>query len=295
MKIWIDDEIVEKDDPRARVSVFDHGLLYGDGVFEGIRIRGGRIFRLDDHLRRLLASCDAIGLALPGGAARARRAAVESARALDQDEAYLRLVVTRGEGPLGIDPTTCSTPRLFCIAGTIQLFDAAKTAAGVDLITTFWRRPPADVLDPRVKSLNYLNNVLSKREAKLRGADEALVLNREGRIAEASGANLFVWRRGRLLTPPATEGALEGITRRTILELAPNLGLEAAEVPLNRADVLDADAVFLTGSGAGITRVRSLDGVEVGKARKDPEHDVAGRLLAALVAYTGHTGTSFRD
>ena len=256
MKVWMNGALVDL--ANAKVSVLDHGLLYGDGVFEGIRIRHGRIFRLSDHLHRLSASCDAIGLTLPGGVDRARQACLEAARALDADEAYLRLVVTRGVGPLGIDPTTCESPSLFCVAGQIVLFDAAKRAKGLDLVTSFWRRPPSDVLDPRVKSLNYLNNVLAKREAKLRHADDALLLNTQGRVAESAGANIFILRRDALQTPPPSEGALEGVTRRSILDLArgqqSTLGLRVEEVPLCRADVLDADEVFLTGSGAGVAR-----------------------------------------
>jgi branched-chain amino acid aminotransferase len=298
MQVWMNGAVVDLAD--AKVSVLDHGLLYGDGVFEGIRIRHGRVFRLDDHLHRLEASCAAIGLTLPGGQARAREACLAAARALDKDEAYLRLVVTRGVGPLGIDPTTCSSPSLFCVAGQIVLFDAAKREKGLDLVTSFWRRPASDVLDPRVKSLNYLNNVLAKREAKLRHADDALLLNAQGRVVESAGANLFIVRRGALQTPPASEGALEGVTRRSILELAralhSELGLRVEEVALARADVLDADEVFLTGSGAGVARVASLDGVAL--RDRDPqratEPRVSERLLAALVDLARTASTPFR-
>lgn len=299
MTVWMNGALVALAD--AKVSVLDHGLLYGDGVFEGIRIRHGRIFRLADHLHRFEASCAAIGLSLPGGQARAHEACIAAARALDKDEAYLRLVVTRGVGPLGIDPTTCDTPSLFCIAGQIVLFDAKKREKGLDLVTSFWRRPPSDVLDPRVKSLNYLNNVLAKREAKLRHADDALLLNAQGRVAESAGANLFIVRRGALQTPPASEGALEGVTRRSILELARGLsgelGLRVEEVPLARADVLDADEVFLTGSGAGVARVASLDGVALRDGR-DPGNPtaprVSERLLDALVDLARTASTPFR-
>jgi len=299
MKVWMDGALVDL--AQAKVSVMDHGLLYGDGVFEGIRIRHGRIFRLEDHLHRLNASCDAIGLALPGGQARAREACLAAARALDADEAYLRLVVTRGVGPLGIDPTTCEGPSLFCVAGQIVLFDAAKRAKGLDLVTSFWRRPPSDVLDPRVKSLNYLNNVLAKREAKLRHADDALLLNTQGRVAESAGANVFIVRRGALQTPPPSEGALEGVTRRSILELAraeaSSLGLRVEEVPLARADLLDADEVFLTGSGAGVARVASLDGVALRDGRNPLEPAaprVSEQLFDALVELAKTASTPFR-
>ena len=300
MKVWMDGSLVDLRD--AKVSVMDHGLLYGDGVFEGIRIRRGPIPRLDAPLHRLTASCDAIGPVLPGGQARAKEACIAAARALDADEAYLRLVVTRGVGPLGIDPTTCESPSLFCVAGQIVLFDAAKRAKGLDLVTSFWRRPPSDVLDPRVKSLNYLNNVLAKREAKLRHADDALLLNAQGRVAESAGANVFIVRRGVLQTPPPSEGALEGVTRRSILELAraqqATLGLRVEEVPLARADVLDADEVFLTGSGAGVARVASLDGVQLrdGRNLADPSAPrVSERLFDALVELAKTASTPFRS
>ena len=261
-KAWLDGRIVPL--AEARIPITDHGLLYGDGIFEGIRIRGRRVFRLDDHLARLATAARAIGLELPGGLRAVRQAVLDTARAFGEPEAYVRLVVTRGEGALGVDPTLCHAPRLLCIVDHIRLYDERQRSEGLDMVTVSVRRPPADVLDPRVKSLNYLNNVLAKREAKLRGADEALVLNLQGQIAEAAVANLFVVRGGALMTPPATDGALEGITRRTVLELARELGIPAAERTLGRVDVFAADEAFLTGSGAGLVPVRSLDGERIG-------------------------------
>ncbi|MFQ5417309.1 MAG: aminotransferase class IV, partial [Myxococcota bacterium] len=225
MKVWIDGQIV--DGAAARIPVTDHGLLYGDGVFEGIRVHAGRVFRLDDHMLRFEASAKAIALELPGGLATAREVVMETVRAHGEPDAYVRLIATRGEGALGVDPTTCPAPRLVCIVDRVRIYPPEKLAAGVDLITSSVRRPPADVLDPRVKSLNYLNNVLAKLEARQRGADEALMLNAAGMIAEASVANLFVVRDGALLTPPATDGALEGINRRTVLEIAATHGSPA--------------------------------------------------------------------
>jgi branched-chain amino acid aminotransferase len=261
-RAWIDGRVVPL--AEARIPITDHGLLYGDGIFEGIRIRGRRVFRLDDHLARLAIAARAIGLALPGGVAAVRRAVLDTARAFGESEAYVRLVVTRGEGALGVDPTLCHAPRLLCIVDHIRLYDERQRSEGLDMVTVSVRRPPADVLDPRVKSLNYLNNVLAKREARQRGADEALVLNLQGAIAEAAVANLFVVRGGRLWTPPATDGALEGITRRTVLELAAELGIDAGERTLGRVDLFAADEAFLTGSGAGLVPVRSLDGERIG-------------------------------
>jgi branched-chain amino acid aminotransferase len=244
--------------------VTDHGLLYGDGIFEGIRVYGARVFRLDLHLVRLEAGARAVGLELPGGVEALRAIVLDTARAFGAAEAYVRLVVTRGDGPLGVDPTTCPTPRVFCIVDSIRLYPAETLARGLDLATVSLRRPPADVLDPRVKSLNYLNSALAKLEARRRGADEALILNLAGQVAEASVANVFVVRDGALATPPPSDGALEGITRRSVLELAARLRIPAAEKTLGRMDLFAAEEVFLTGTGARIVPVRSLDTALVG-------------------------------
>jgi len=262
MKVWIDGEIVDGNE--ARLPVTDHGFLYGDGIFEGLRVYGGRLFRLELHLARLEAGARAIGLALPGGVEGLRRIVLDTAHAFGASEAYGRLVVTRGEGPLGVDPTTCPTPRVICIMDQIRLYPAEILARGLDLVTVSGRRPPADVLDPRVKSLNYLNSALAKLEARRRGADEALILNLAGQVAEASAANVFVVRDGALWTPPASDGALEGITRRSILELAARLRIPAGERTLGRMDLFAAAEVFLTGTGARIVPVRSLDAATVG-------------------------------
>ncbi len=276
--VWMDGQVVAAD--QARIPVTDHGLLYGDGLFEGMRVYGGRVFRLDDHLARFAAGARALALELPGGIGAVREAVLETVRAHGEPEAYLRLVVTRGVGALGLDPTTCTSPRLFCIADQVRLHPEEKLRLGLDLVTSSLRRPPADVLDPRVKSLNYLNNVLAKLEARQRGADEALLLNAAGLVAEAAVANLFAWRDGELVTPPATDGALEGITRRTVLELAGPLGLPAREKSLGRFDLFAAQEVFLTGSGAGLVPVRSLDGRPIGEGRPGP---VFAKLRAAFL------------
>ena len=268
MKVWIDGRVV--DGAEARIPVTDHGLLYGDGLFEGIRIARSRIFRLDAHLARFATGAKALALELPGGLEGVRRVALETARALGEPEAYLRLVLTRGEGALGLDPRTCPTPRLFCIGDRIRLYPAEKLDEGIDLATSSLRRPPPDVLDPRVKSLNYLTGALAKLEAGQRQADEALLLNAAGHIAEAAVANLFVVREGELLTPPATDGALEGITRATVLELAPRVGIPAREQTLGRFDLFAASEAFLTGSGAGLVPVKSLDGRPIGAGAPGP-------------------------
>ncbi len=286
MKVWIDGEVV--DGGEARVSVLDHGFLYGDGVFEGMRVYAGRLFRLEAHLARLRTATRALGLELPGGVAGVREAVLATARAHGEPDAYVRLIVTRGEGPLGVDPTQCPEPRMVCIVDAVRLYPEEALRRGISLVTSSLRRPAPDVLDPRVKSLNYLNNVLAKREARLRGADEALLLNAAGQVAEASVANLFCVRAGQLLTPPASDGALEGITRACVLELAAELGIPAHERTLGRFDLLAADEVFLTGSGARIVAVGSLDGQPIGAGGPG---DVTKRLLEAFDRLTRSSGT----
>lgn len=283
MTIWFDGAIVTE----AKVSIFDHGLLYGDGVFEGMRMEDRAVFRIDDHLRRFGFGMNAIGLSLPGGLAYARRAILEACRAHEAKDAYLRVVVTRGVGELGVDPTHCNQPTLFVIASSIALYPREKLEKGLDAVTATLRKPGPDQLDTRVKSLNYMNSVLAKREAKLRHADEAFVLNSRGTLAEASAANVFVVRQGKLLTPPTSDGALEGITRRSVLELADQLSIRAEERTLLRADVLDADECFVTGTGARIVPVGSLDGVRIGNG----ERPVMTRLLEAFPGFVRANGT----
>ncbi len=287
MKVWIDGKIVPGSE--ARISVLDHGLLYGDGVFEGIRARSRRVFRLDAHLERLARSAAAIGLELPGGTAALRTIVLDTLRALDAADAYARLVVTRGSGPLGVDPTACPEPRVFCIVDQIHVYAGEKQRAGIDMVTVSVRRPAPDVLDPRVKSLNYLNPVLAKLEARRRGADEALLLNATGAIAEASVANVFAARAGVLRTPPASDGALDGITRDSVLRLAGALGIEAREQTLGRIDLLGADEGFITGTGAGIVPIRSLDGVRL-RAAPGP---LTEKLRAAFEDYARSEGLAF--
>ena len=284
-KVWIDGRIVAAAD--AKLSVFDHGLLYGDGVFEGIRLHRSRLFRLETHLARFAASARAIGLELPRAGAALAEVPVACARALGRPDAYLRLVATRGIGPLGVDPTTCRNPQLFCIAGPIALYPTDLLERGLDLVTVSVRRDPAAAADPRVKSLNYLGSALAKREASLRGADEALLLNPAGAVAEAAVGNVFLLRDGALRTPPASDGALEGVTRATILELAAELGLATRVVSLGRMDLFRAEAVFLCGTGAGSVPVRRFDAQPVAQA---PE--LVARLRAAYAARAAWDGVA---
>jgi len=263
--VSIDGQLVAEKD--AKISVLDHGLLYGDGLFEGLRVRAGRIFRLDQHLLRLQLGARYLGLELPFDAEGQARIVREAVRAFGRRESYVRLLVTRGEGPLGVDPTTCKKPTVVCIVAEIGLYDEQQRAQGLSMITSSYRRPNPDVQDVAIKTLNYLGSALAKQEAKKQGADEALLLNQSGRVAEASVANIFALRGRTLSTPPAIDGCLEGINRRAVLELARGLGLSVDVCSLGRRDLLTADEVFLTGSGAGVVGVRSLDGRAIGSGR----------------------------
>ena len=287
MKIWIEGRVVEAGE--AKLSVTDHGLLYGDGVFEGMRVFGGAVFRLDDHLARLSTGAKALAIEIPGGLSRVREIVLETVRAHAEPEAYVRLVLTRGEGALGVDPTTCEEPNLFCIVSDVHIYPEEMLSRGIALVTSSLRRPGPDVLDPRIKSLNYLNNVLAKAEARRQGADEALLLGGAGLVAEAAVANVFAVVRGELRTPPVSDGALEGITRRTLLELAGTLGMPAAERSLTRFDLLGADEVFLSGSGAGVVPVRSLDGATIGSGRPG---EVWSKLRRAYLETTASLGVA---
>lgn len=286
MKVWIGGAIVEGTE--ARIPVTDHGLLYGDGIFEGLRVYGGAIFRLPDHLRRLGAGARALGLEIPGGLAEVEKILLATARAYGEPDAYIRLLVTRGDGALGVDPTLCENPRIVCIVDEVRLYPEEKRRVGIDLVTSSLRRPSADVLDPRIKSLNYLNSVLAKREARLRGADEALLLNATGQIAEASVANVFAVRRGVLRTPPVTDGALDGITRASILEIADASGRPTRVESLGRFDLFDAEEVFLSGTGARIVSVATLDGQPIGRPGERP---VAEHLSEAFSDFVREHGT----
>lgn len=262
MKVWYRNHI--GDARECRISILDHGLLYGDGVFEGIRITGGRVFRLHDHIARLERSARAIGLELPLRGAALATAVLDTARANGEAEAYVRLVATRGVGELGVDPASCVEPELFCIVASLRMFPAEVRAKGLRLLTSWLRRPAADMLDPQVKSLNYLNNVLAKRDARLKGYDDALLMNSIGRVTEATGANLFAVIDGTLVTPPTADGALPGITRDSVLKMRAEMGAPVECRSLTRYDLLAADEVFLSGSGAGLVSVASIDDTPIG-------------------------------
>jgi branched-chain amino acid aminotransferase len=244
----------------ARVSVLDHGLLYGDGVFEGIRIYGREPFLLDEHLARLEASARALALELPLGRDAFAELCWEGARRSAADDGYLRLVVTRGPGALGVSPHTCGTPSVILIAAPLALYPPQARQAGVRLVTSSLRRPAPDALPPQVKSLNYLTSVLASIEARRQGAEEAILLNAQGLIAECTADNLFLVQGGVVRTPAIAHGALNGITRALVLRLLGDLGIPTEEAPLVPVDAWTADEVFLTGTGAEIVRVREVDG-----------------------------------
>lgn len=287
MKVWYRNEIGDARD--CRLSILDHGLLYGDGVFEGIRITGGRVFRLHDHIARLDRSARAIGLELPIKGAALASAVLDTARAHGEAEAYVRLVATRGVGELGVDPASCVEPELFCIVASLRMFPAEVRAKGLRLLTSWLRRPAADMLDPQVKSLNYLNNVLAKRDARLKGYDDALLLNHAGRVTEVTGANLFAVIDGALVTPPTADGALPGITRDSVLKMSAERGAPAECRSLTRYDLLAADEVFLSGSGAGLVSVASIDETAIGDGRR-PRCDA---LREAYVEFAARHGVAF--
>ena len=254
---WIDGDIVPARE--ARVSVYDHGLLYGDGVFEGLRFYHRKTFMLDAHLQRLAQSAEAIGLQLPLDAARISAAIEALIAAYGADRGYLRLVVTRGPGSLGIDPRKCSRAAMFIIADELELLAADDIGAGISLHVAQTRRMPAQCLDPKIKSLNYLNNILAKIEANRAGMDEALMLNLDGRVSEGSVDNIFIVNDGILRTPPLGDGLLAGVTRAVIIELVRGLGIPCEEVHLGLDDLRKAEECFLTGTGAELIPVLRID------------------------------------
>lgn len=282
---WIGGELVPSD--RARLSVMDHGLLYGDGVFEGIRFYAGRPFLLEAHLKRLEDSARAIALALPRSHEEIAAIVRQVIDAYGGTDGYLRLLVTRGVGPLGINPATCRQPELIVIADHLQMVDDEIRNKGIRTIIASTRRLSADGLDPRIKSLNYLNHILARLEANRAGVEEALMLNRQGQLAEGTADNVFVVREGRLLTPPASDGALEGITRNLIMRLAAQRDIAVSECSLAPYDLYTADECFLTGTGAELIPVREVDG----RALRHCPGEVFRRLSQAFAEYIGRHGT----
>ena len=267
-KVWLNGELVERD--RAVITVFDHGLLYGDGVFEGIRSYNGRVFRLEKHVRRLFDSANGIRLEIPLTPQAVGDAVVGTLQANGMKDAYIRVVVTRGEGTLGLDPNRCPKPNMFIITDKIVLYPQELYENGLEIITASTMRNHPNAVNPRLKSLNYLNNILAKIEAIDAGTLEAVMLNHLGYVAECTGDNIFIVRDGRLFTPPIAAGILEGITRDEIIDIARTFGIEVREENLTRQDLYVADECFLTGTAAEVVPVVRIDKRTIGSGKPGP-------------------------
>jgi branched-chain amino acid aminotransferase len=284
LKIYIDGEYYDKED--AKISVYDHGLLYGDGVFEGMRIYNGRVFRLAEHLDRLWDSAQAIWLEIPMTKLEMTKAVEDTIVLNDIKSGYVRLIVTRGVGTLGLDPNKCALPSVIIIADHIALYPEELYQKGLEIVTVSVPRVHPAALSPRIKSLNYLNNILAKIEGMQAGCIEALMLNHKGELAECTGDNIFLVRHGRLSTPPPDAGILEGITRGVVIELAKELGIAVSEVALTKYDAYVADECFLTGSAAELIPVVKLDGRAIGDGKPGP---VTRKLTARFRELTRNT------
>ena len=268
MKIYLNGKLVPE--RQAKISVFDHGLLYGDGVFEGIRSYNGRIFALEEHVDRLYDSAKAIALEIPMTRKGMMNAVARTCKANNTTDGYIRLVVTRGVGTLGLNPYLCKTPQVIIISADIQLYPKKLYDEGLAIVTAGTTRNLSEALNPRIKSLNYLNNILAKIEAINSGCMEAIMLNSEGAVAEATGDNVFIVRGKSIVTPPVNEGILEGITRNTVMELARERGYAVSESRLSRYDLYTADEVFLTGSAAEVIGVVDIDKRKIGEGKPGP-------------------------
>jgi branched-chain amino acid aminotransferase len=265
MKIYIDGKYHSKEN--AKISVFDHGLLYGDGIFEGIRAYNGRVFKLKEHIDRLFYSAKAILLTIPLSHETLMKAVVDTCRQNGLRDGYIRLVVTRGIGTLGLNPNKCKQASVIIIADKMQLYPEEFYKKGLEIITVPTVRNLHSALNPAIKSLNYLNNILAKIEANNGGCEEAVMLNAQGFVAECTGDNIFILKGDRLLTPPLSAGALYGITRGVVMELAREAGLQVEECDLTRYDLFNADECFLTGTGAELIPVVKIDGRQIGSGQ----------------------------
>lgn len=286
LTIYIDGQFYPE--AEAKVSVFDHGLLYGDGIFEGIRFYNGRVFKLREHLERLWDSARAILLTIPLTRDEMQAATLETIRKNGLRDGYIRLLVTRGKGNLGLSPDRCPRASVIIIAATIQLYPPEVYARGMTVVTCATRRIAPAALSPAVKSLNYLNNIMAKIEANLAKADEGLLLNEEGYVAECTGDNVFIVKRGEIYTPPIYAGSLRGITWQAVLDLAAELGLRMNVQPLTRYDIYTADEFFLSGTAAEVIAAVQLDGRVIGDGQAGP---VTQRIIARFHELTQSTGT----
>lgn len=266
--IFMNGEYVKKEE--AAVSVFDHGFLYGDGIFEGIRVYNGNIFRLREHLERLYDSAKSILLKVPYDLEKMEQLIAESVRKNDLRDAYIRLIVSRGVGDLGLDPAKCAKPNIIIIVDQVTIYSQELYDNGLHIISVPTRRNIPDALNPKIKSLNYLNNILVKLEANRAGLGEALMMNADGYVAEGSSDNIFIVKRGVVYTPPTYLGALEGITRQAIMDICERVGYTVKEEPFTRHDVYVSDEVFLTGTAAEVIAVVDVDGRTIGTGRPGP-------------------------
>ena len=279
--IWLDGEWCDRN--TATVSVYDHGLLYGDGVFEGIRVYGGKIFRLEEHLSRLYDSAKAIWLTIPMEKDELATVTREAVRRSGIAEAYIRHVVTRGAGDLGLDPRKCPKPSVIIIVDTIKLWPEQVYETGLNVITAGTPIPHRESLSPRIKSLNYLAHIMAKVEGIHAGADEVLMLDSAGAVAEGSGQNVFLAKNGRLSTPPAYAGILKGVTRDVVIDLAAAAGYAVEQTIINRYDLYTADEAFFTGTASEIVGIRQLDGRVIGTGKAGPiTRDLRSRFHALV-------------
>lgn len=288
MEIYLDGEFVSED--QAKISVFDHGLLYGDGIFEGIRIYNRRIFKLDEHLDRLYGGAKAILLDVPLEVDQLKEAVVETAKRNDLTDGYIRLVVTRGLGDLGLNPTKCPKPTIFIIASTIKIYPDEIYHKGMKVVTVSTRRNLIEALNPRIKSLNYLNNVLATLEVNRVDAQEGLMLNADGYITECIVDNFFLVDKGVIATPPTSVGALKGVTRDTVMELAVEAGYDVEERIMTLHDVYIADENFLTGTAAEIAPITTVDDRPIGTGEPGP---ITTDLMTRFHSLVRSSGTSF--
>lgn len=281
MKIWIDGQFVEKE--AAMVSVYDHGLLYGDGVFEGIRFYGRKVFKLKEHVDRLFFSARFIMLEIGMTPEALSDAIIRTVAEDELEDGYIRVVVSRGAGNLGLNPYSCPKSKVIIISDSITLYPSEYYENGLEIITSSTRRPTAGSLSPQVKSLNYLNNIMAKVEAVQAGVLEALMLNEQGYVAECTGDNIFIVKDGVVYTPPVSDGCLDGITRQVVLGVCGELGITAIERTMTRYDILTADECFLTGTAAEVIPVTKLDGRMIGNGKPGP---VIGSIRSCYQSHT---------
>jgi branched-chain amino acid aminotransferase len=285
MKVYIDGKYY--DENKAKVSVFDHGLLYGDGIFEGIRAYNGRVFKLKEHIDRLFCSAKAILLEIPISHAEITKAVVDTCRKNNLRDGYIRLVVTRGIGTLGLNPNRCKRGSVIVIADKIQVYPKEMYDNGMAIVTVATTRNLHSALNPAIKSLNYLNNILAKIEANNAGVEEAIMLNSEGFVAECTADNIFILKDGKMYTPPLSAGALYGITRGVVMNLAQEAGIAVSEPNLTRYDVFNADECFLTGTGAELIPVTKVDGRVIGSGKPGPITKSLVKRYHALTQVSG--------